>query len=71
VAARKTNLRVDDELIARAAAILGTHGIKETVDAALRAVLVTEARRRVVEQLRSMDRLELDNAEVMAGAWRD
>jgi len=38
---------------------------------ALRSVLITEARRRVVEQLISMDGLELDNPDVMAGAWRD
>jgi Arc/MetJ family transcription regulator len=71
VALRKTTLMIDDELLAEVGAILGTSGIKETVDAALHAVLVAEARRRVVEQLVGMDGLDLDNPEVMAQAWRD
>jgi len=71
VAARKTTLAIDDELIAEAASVLGTRGIKDTVDAALHAVLVAEARRRSVEQLKSIDGLDLDNPAATAGAWRD
>lgn len=71
MAVRKTTLAVDDELLAEVSAILGTRGIKETIDSALHAVLVAEARRRVVAQLTAMDGLDLDEPEVMAQAWRD
>jgi Arc/MetJ family transcription regulator len=49
---------------------LGTSGITETVDRALRAVLAAEARRREVERLTTMRGIDLDDPEVMARAWR-
>jgi Arc/MetJ family transcription regulator len=61
---------VDESLVERAAAILGTRGLKATVHRALEDVVAGEARRRLVERLRTMDGLDLDNPEVMAQAWR-
>lgn len=67
---RKTTIEIDDDLVARASAVLGTRGLKATVDAALNEVVAREARMRLVERLRTMDGLDLDDDEVMACAWR-
>ncbi len=69
-AVRKTTLEIDDRVLDEARRILGTRGIKDTVDAALRAVRTQEARAALVDQLASLDGLDLDDAEVMRGAWR-
>jgi Arc/MetJ family transcription regulator len=70
VAVRKTNISIDDDLIAEVGAILGTTGITATIDEALRRVLAIEARDRIIERLRTMKGLDLDNSEIMAGASR-
>lgn len=67
---RKTTLEIDDELFEHARAVLGTRGLKATVQRAFEEVLALEARRRAIEQLRQMDGLDLDQPDVMAGAWR-
>ena len=67
---RKTTLEFDEELFARAQLVLGTRGLKATVNRAFEEVLALDARRRAVDQLRQLDGLDLDDAEVMAGAWR-
>ncbi len=66
----KTTLMLDDAKLRRARRVLGTKGIRDTIDRALDEVLAVDARRRLVEKLRTMKGLDLDNAEVMAGAWR-
>ena len=45
----KTTLLIDDEVIEQAAEILGTSGIKQTIDAALLEVLRRYAREHFVE----------------------
>jgi len=67
---RKTTLVVNDDLVARAGAVLGTKGLKATVDRALEEVLALAARRAVIEQLVELRGLELDQPDVMATAWR-
>jgi Arc/MetJ family transcription regulator len=67
---RKTTVEVDDELLARASAALGTRGLKATMHRAFEEVLALDARRRAIEQLATMDGLDLDRPEVMAKAWR-
>ena len=67
---RKTTLVVDDALVAQASKILGTRGLKDTIDRALAEVLVLDARRQAIQQLRAMDGLDLDQPEVMSQAWR-
>jgi len=67
----KTTLIVDDKKIARARRILGTKGIRDTIDRALDEVIAIRARGRVVDQLRTMDGLDervLRNAR--KEAWR-
>lgn len=70
MAVRKTSLTIDDDLIAEAGEVLGTEGIKETIDAALREILSRRVAARHFERLRSMDGLDLDDPEVMGEAWR-
>ena len=69
-AMHKTTLDIDEDLLARASAILGTRGLKATVQRALEEVVAREARRRFAERLQAMEGLELDDPDVMAGAWR-
>ena len=66
----KTTLEVDEDLVARAGTILGTRGLKATVQRALEEVVAREARRRFAQRLQAMDGLDLDNPELMAEAWR-
>lgn len=66
---RKTTLEIDDRALDEARRILGTRGIKDTVDAALQAVRAQEARAALVAQLASLDGLDLDDPEVMRRAW--
>ena len=67
---RKTTLEVDEELFERTREVLGTRGLKATVQRAFEEVLALNARRRAIQQLQRMDGLDLDRAEVMADAWR-
>jgi len=66
----RTTLVLDPRKLARARRLLGTKGIKDTVERALDEVIAYEARRRAVDQLRTMDGLDLDKPRVMASAWR-
>ena len=70
VVRRKTTLWIDPRKVERARRVLGTRGIRDTVDGALDEVLAIEERRRFVERLRQMKGMELDDAAVMAEAWR-
>lgn len=67
---RKTTLVVDEQLLRRASAVLGTTGLKATVDRALEEVVAADSRRRFAERLREMRGLELNDARVMDAAWR-
>jgi Arc/MetJ family transcription regulator len=66
----KTTLEVDEILVQRASVILGTRGLKATVHRALEEVVAREARQRFVERLQHMQGLDLDQADLMAEAWR-
>lgn len=66
----KTTLVVDDRKLERARRILGTTGIKDTIDRALDEVLAMDARRRALERLRSLDGLDLHDPSIMTDAWR-
>jgi hypothetical protein len=69
-ARRKTSFEVDFDKVASAQKILGTRTLTDTVDAALDEVIKLRQRGRLVELLFTPGRLELDNADVMANAWR-
>lgn len=66
----KTTLVIDERKLAKARRLLGTKGIRDTIERALDEVIAYEARRLAVEQLRTMDGLDLADREVMAKAWR-
>lgn len=66
---RKTSFELDFDKVEAARRILGTRTLTETVDAALDEVVKREQRKVLVEMLAS-GVLELNNPEVMAGAWR-
>jgi len=66
----RTTLVIDTRKLAKVRALLKTKGIKDTVERALDEVIAYEARRKAVEQLRTMDGLDLDKPKVMQRAWR-
>lgn len=61
---------IDDELLEAVTAILGEPTMKATVNRALQTCVDLEVRRRHAERLLTMDGLDLDDPEAMAGAWR-
>lgn len=67
---RKTTIELDEQLLAEVQEVLHTRGIKDTVHRAFEEILTLEARRLVIERLKTMDGLDLDKPEVMARAWR-
>jgi Arc/MetJ family transcription regulator len=68
---RKTTISIDDDLVGQVSAILGTRGLTDTVGEALRHVIVEEARERMMRRLETMEGLDLNQPEIMAGAWRE
>ncbi len=70
IAKRKTSLEIDAEKVDAAREILGTKTMTDTIDAALDAILQREAGRKLIEILDTPGALELDNPDVMKGAWR-
>jgi len=50
----KTTLVVDDKKVARARKLLGTKGIRDTVDRALDEVIAVRSRRKFVEDMASL-----------------
>lgn len=58
------------EKVEIAKAALGTKTMTETVDVALNEIVKRQAREKLIELLDTPGALELDNPEVMKGAWR-
>ena len=50
---RRTSIEIDEHRLSRAKRVLGTSGIKDTVDRALEEVVRADLRRRLAERLRS------------------
>lgn len=67
---RKTSFEVDFAKLEAARELLGTRTLTETVDAALEEVVRREQRRELVDLLFEPGVLEIDDPDVMAGAWR-
>ena len=70
MAARKTSVAIDTELLERAKELLGTSTVRETIHLALLEVLRSRARLDEVAALSAMKGLDLADADVMSGAWR-
>lgn len=65
-----TQIDLDQDLLDRAAAILGTSTKKATVNAALRRVVEEELRQRHIDELAAGALPDLSDPAVMAGAWQ-
>ena len=70
MAIRKTALMIDDELVLQVKELLGTATTTETLTEALREVIRVRGRARGLERLRRREGMDLDDPEVMKGAWR-
>lgn len=66
----KTLIDVDEEYLAAAQQVLHTETKKDTVNAALRAVAALAARRRDLQRLATGGLPDLENEDVMRGAWQ-
>lgn len=55
---RRTSIEVDDELLAHAQEALGTDGLKDTVDAALREAVRRALRGRLARRLETGDGID-------------
>ena len=56
---RRTTIEVDDELLGRAQAVLGTAGLKDTVDAAFRDVIRRSLRQRLATRIETGEGIDL------------
>jgi Arc/MetJ family transcription regulator len=66
----KRLIDIDDRLLKQARKILGAATMKDTVNRSLAEVVKADLRRRHAARLAGMEGLELDDADVMDGAWR-
>ena len=66
----RTTIVLDQKKLAKVRRILGTTGIKETVDRAFDEILALQLRKRHMERLIKQEGLDLADPEVMAKAWR-
>jgi Arc/MetJ family transcription regulator len=64
---RRTTLDIDEDMLAKAREVLGTRGIKDTVDEALREVVRREAGKRLMAWFKENE--DLRNPEIMEKAW--
>lgn len=67
---RKTSVEINEELLEAVRRILATTTLKETIEEAFREVVRAQARREEVEALSRMEGMDLDQPEIMKGAWR-
>lgn len=65
---RRTTLDIDEDMLARARDILGTTGVKDTVNEALLEVVRREAGKKLIRRLKENE--DLANPEIMARAQR-
>ena len=70
MSSRKTSVVINEELLAAVQAVLDMKTVKDTINGAFLEVLRAQAREEEVEALSSLDGMDLDDDEVMAGAWR-
>ncbi|MFP4635484.1 MAG: type II toxin-antitoxin system VapB family antitoxin [Nitriliruptoraceae bacterium] len=66
----KKLIDIDEDTLAQATDVLGAATMKETVNRALAEVVLLAERRAHADRLTRMDGLDLDDDQIMAGAWR-
>jgi Arc/MetJ family transcription regulator len=62
---RRTTIEIDDELLGKAREVLGTRGLRDTVEAALHQVVKAALREDLIRQFESGDGLDLGD-EILA-----
>ena len=67
---RRMTIEIDEKKLARARRVLGTKGIKDTLEKALDEVLAMELRKNAVDRLIRLEGSDLADGEVMRDAWR-
>ena len=67
MATRKTTLEIDDGKLQRAAELLGTTTLKETIDRSFDAVIAAAARQWLIDYFSQPN--DLEEPEVMRQAW--
>jgi hypothetical protein len=68
---KRTSPSLDLDLLEAARSALGTEGVSETIDCALRESITAAARRRTIAMLADPDRLDLFDEELERQAWGD
>jgi Arc/MetJ family transcription regulator len=68
---RRTSVELDEEQLTRAQQLLGTKGVKDTIERAFDQVLRADLRRRLAERIRSGEGIDRGD-EVLAESrrWR-
>ena len=66
----KRLIDIDDDLLEEVRDLIGASTMKEAVNGALQHVVDFDLRVRHVQRLRSMEGIDLDDAELMRDAWR-
>ncbi len=66
----RTTIVLTQKKLAKVRRVLGTTGIKETVERAFDEILAMEVRKHAVERLIKMEGIDLADKRVMARAWR-
>lgn len=68
---RKTTIEIDEDLLTDAQEVLGTRGLKDTVDSALAQVIRAGRRRQLAQQLETGEGLDFDEPTRRAARrWR-
>jgi Arc/MetJ family transcription regulator len=67
---RKTDVEIDQELLAAVRRILETATVEDTIEEAFREVVRADARRQEVAALTRMEGMDLADAELMRQVWR-
>ena len=68
---RRTSLEIDERRLARAQKVLGTTGVKDTIDRALDEVLRADLRRRLAARIRTGQGVDRSGAVLDASrTWR-
>jgi Arc/MetJ family transcription regulator len=60
-------LEIDEDMLVKAREILGTRGVKDTVDEALREIVRIEAGKRLIARYKENE--DFGNPEIMRHAW--
>lgn len=66
----RTTINLDQKKLSKVRRLLGTTGIKDTVERAFDEILAMDLRKRAVERLIKMDGLELGDPTITDSAWR-